>query len=368
MFVYLGNTCVRFVDKNGDGLIQVDTTDEKINELTASYHYYPFGMMWEGGHYRKDPNNPPPTQGNFFAPQDVKNKYRYNGKEFIEDFDIGLYDYGARWYDPRIGRFIGVDLLAEITPSWSSNNYVQNMPINAIDPFGLSCMGCGKNGEDIHPPEINGQPMYIGSKATDYPEKPGKAGDKYSDSDGDFVHDGNGWVDQSNGSYVLPTVKISASRSSIMYSSYASAASGILTTAGELKHSGRFGLGIWMGKNGKFYSQSAAAGKARPFYGNQYTGSINEAKSIARPLKIFGAAFGAINYGSTFYGYSQGNITTTELVGETSANTITTFGGIYGVAFGLGWELGRAITNTNVFQEYVLKKQGGKDGLLSTPQ
>ena len=79
LFVYLGNTRVRFVDKNGDGLIQVDTTDEKINELTASYHYYPFGMMWEGGHYRKDPNNPPPTQGNFFAPQDVKNKYRYNG-------------------------------------------------------------------------------------------------------------------------------------------------------------------------------------------------------------------------------------------------------------------------------------------------
>ena len=37
-------------------------------------------------------------QGNFFAPQDVKNKYRYNGKEFIEDFNIGLYDYGARWY------------------------------------------------------------------------------------------------------------------------------------------------------------------------------------------------------------------------------------------------------------------------------
>ncbi len=25
-------------------------------------------------------------QGNFFAPQDVKNKYWYNGKEFIEDY------------------------------------------------------------------------------------------------------------------------------------------------------------------------------------------------------------------------------------------------------------------------------------------
>ncbi len=137
MFVYLGNTRVRFVDKNGDGLIQVDTTDEKINELTASYHYYPFGMMWEGGHYRKDPNNPPPTQGNFFAPQDVKNKYRYNGKEFIEDFVIGLYDYGARWYDPRIGRFLSVDPLADKYPGWNPYHYVYNNPVRLVDPDGM---------------------------------------------------------------------------------------------------------------------------------------------------------------------------------------------------------------------------------------
>ncbi len=167
---------------------------------------------------------------------------------------------------------------------------------------------------------------------------------------------------------MLGTVTISASRSSIMYSSYASAASGILTTVGELKHSGRLGLGIWMGKNGKFYSQSAAAGKARPFYGNQYTGSINEAKSIARPLKVGGIAFGFYNYAAIGYSYMSGNMSNNQLIGESAANTITTFGGIYGVAFGLGWEFGRAITNTNVFQEYVLKKQGGKDGLLSTPQ
>ncbi len=118
----------------------MDTTDEKINELTASYHYYPFGMMWEGGHYRKDPNNPPPTQGNFFAPQDVKNKYRYNGKEFIEDFDIGLNDYGVRWYDPRIGLFLSVDPLADKFPHVNVFNYAENSPIAHIDLWGLQAV------------------------------------------------------------------------------------------------------------------------------------------------------------------------------------------------------------------------------------
>ncbi len=93
--------------------------------------------MWEGGYYRKDPLNPPPTQGNFFAPQDVKNKYRYNGKEFIEDFDIGLYDYGARWYDPGIGRFMSVDPLADQLSHVSTFNYADNNPISNIDYFGL---------------------------------------------------------------------------------------------------------------------------------------------------------------------------------------------------------------------------------------
>jgi len=142
---HLGNTRVRFVDKDGDGVIQVDTTDEKINELTASYHYYPFGMMWEGGHYRKDPINPPPTQGNFFAPQDVKNKYRYNGKEFIEDFGIGLHDYGARWYDPAVGRFMSVDPLADKYPGWTPYNYTLNNPVRLVDRNGMEAEDWYKN-------------------------------------------------------------------------------------------------------------------------------------------------------------------------------------------------------------------------------
>ena len=63
-----------------------------------------------------------------------RGRYRYNGKELNED--VGLYDYGARWYDPSIARWTSIDPLASTMPSWSPYNYTFNNPIRFIDPDG----------------------------------------------------------------------------------------------------------------------------------------------------------------------------------------------------------------------------------------
>jgi RHS repeat-associated protein len=60
--------------------------------------------------------------------------YLYNGKELDEE--TGLYYYGARYYDPRMGMFYGVDVLAEKIPAWSPYSYTLNNPVRYIDPDG----------------------------------------------------------------------------------------------------------------------------------------------------------------------------------------------------------------------------------------
>ena len=118
---HLGNSRVTFSDKDGDGTIEITGT-AATNEVLQEQHYYPFGLSFQGPWLQND------------ASRD--NAYRYNGKELNEE--VGLYDYGARWYDPAIGRWTSVDPLAD-HPSQvmqSPYHYAANNPILHTDPDG----------------------------------------------------------------------------------------------------------------------------------------------------------------------------------------------------------------------------------------
>jgi RHS repeat-associated protein len=108
---HLGNSRVNFVTASGVA-IQVQADD-----------YYPFGLEILKG------NQPA-----------VKNNYLYNKKELQEN--LGMYDYGARFYDPVIGRWTNVDPLAEKMRRFSPYSYGDDNPIRNIDPDGMETQNC----------------------------------------------------------------------------------------------------------------------------------------------------------------------------------------------------------------------------------
>jgi len=72
------------------------------------------------------------------------NPYKFNAKEL--DSETGLYYYGARYYNPRLSIWYGVDPLAEKYPSWNPYVYTFNNPIRFIDPNGMEAVDPGGPG------------------------------------------------------------------------------------------------------------------------------------------------------------------------------------------------------------------------------
>jgi len=92
----------------------------KPTEILEEHHYYPFGLEHQ---------NYSTITGN------TGYKYTFGGKEFQPEKGMNMYDFGARNYDPTLGRWMNVDPLVEKT--MEAYSYVGNNPIRFTDPTGM---------------------------------------------------------------------------------------------------------------------------------------------------------------------------------------------------------------------------------------
>jgi RHS repeat-associated protein len=110
-------------DHLGDTRLTTTWNPADVNQLTPltlqRNDYYAFGYTIQSTQYAVYP----------------KNQYLYNHKELQEE--TWLYDYGARQYDPAIGRWTSVDPLAGKSMRWSPYNYVEDNPVIKVDPDGM---------------------------------------------------------------------------------------------------------------------------------------------------------------------------------------------------------------------------------------
>ena len=109
---HLGNVRVSYTKDPVDG----------ITKIVEENNYYPFGLKH--------------ANYNSYVPVNTYN-YKYNGKELQEELGLNMYDYGARNYDPAIGRWFNIDPLADTHPEMTPYRYCFNNPVNVTDPSGM---------------------------------------------------------------------------------------------------------------------------------------------------------------------------------------------------------------------------------------
>ncbi len=158
--LYFGNV---YEIRNGTGFIHLYANGQRIASVSADgsgniqyYHanhisssaaitnqnsipqqnidYYPYGSY--------QPGTPTTPAGGFPGVH-----YTFTGQEW--DDETGLYNYGARLYDPLLGRFISPDTIISKPRKLQAFNrysYVLNNPLKYIDPSGHQDEGGGDEG------------------------------------------------------------------------------------------------------------------------------------------------------------------------------------------------------------------------------
>lgn len=131
-YIAMADTSYHYFIKDHQGNVRV-VADEQGNVEEVN-DYYPFGGLMSTSSRRS------------------VQPYKYNGKELEIAGGLNWYDYGARRYDPVLGRWNGVDPSCEKHYNWSPYTYCKNNPVLRVDPDGKDDYRINKTGKLFRTP------------------------------------------------------------------------------------------------------------------------------------------------------------------------------------------------------------------------
>ena len=139
-----------------DHLASIRVITDQAGTVAEQNDYYPFGKRTNTGEqYLLMPTN----------------RYKFNGKELQTIANMEYLDYGARFYDPTIARWLTRDPLADDYYSLSPYGYCYNNPIRFIDPDGREVIALNSASQrailNTLPKKIRGQIQFTNTGRID---------------------------------------------------------------------------------------------------------------------------------------------------------------------------------------------------------
>ena len=297
----------------------------------------------------------------------------YTGHEHLQS--VALINMNARLYDPMLHRFLQHDNYIQDptnTQNFNQYGYVLNNPLKYTDPSGnkfkltfsdivagleivAGAIMVAASSVTYGATYIVGASLITAgaghfavaaaqySQTKDWVSASNNAGLTFGIKfDTDFGYDG-AKPDVKNANFVA--AKGESTNPNPEYDPLGGVLAGTGTGLATAEYK-MFNEATWFSvKKWKTYSQK--------FNGNGATGGkIASAYKNSTKFKIGGYALGVFNAWSINSQYNEGSLNTSSMVLEQSSNLYATKGGMYGVAWGIGWELGRWTTYSNFYQDW----------------